>query len=72
MLSMLIGAIDVGIFLSIVGVLAVGRLIVRIEFSFCGVELECLMIELLVLELNGVIWLARGIVVDQVWPGLPI
>ena len=72
MLSMLIGAIDVVIFLCMVGVLAVGRLIVRIEFSLCGVELECLMIELLVLGLKGVIWLARGIVVDNVWPGAPI
>ena len=52
---MLIGAIDVKMFLCMVGVLPVGRLIVRIEFSFCGVELECLIIELLVLELNGVI-----------------
>ena len=54
-LSMLIGAIDVMMLLCMVGVLPVGRLIVRIECSFWGVELECLMIELLVLELYGVI-----------------
>ena len=52
---MLIGVIGMLMFLCMVEVLLTGRLIVRTEFSFCGVELECLIIELLVFELKDVI-----------------